>query len=688
MKFLASVRRRGGMKAPAAAAAALAVLVLAACGAGAPEPATPSPTPSPSPTPAPVSIPNVTPTAEPNVLTPDQKRRDDARAPLAKAVVGAYPNWNGFFSSLVANFSPDGKRILFGSLRDGLPEIYEGDVAKRGDAPRAVTTGPERAIWATYTPDGKSILFLRDDKGDENHHIFKVSVDGTGLVDLTPGEPMRCGEPIFPRKRPDRIVFDARPRSSVAQKVYVQTLAGGDAPKLVYTGAGPGGLGDVTADGARALYVEGTSPDNQVVFEIDLASGKGRRLFPAEGKRAGVNGASYSLDGSRVFVATDEGAESSVLLALDAKTGKELARYVNTTPSTAPLTVNVSPKGDRLVVGVAMGNRGEVRVLDATTLKLVRDVKVPLGDVQVGSFQLDGKGISLLVSLPDKPADVYVADIATGEVRPLRDDKRPGLESLPPLDATIENVKAFDGLTIPVNQYLPKDRAGKKLPTIAIFHGGPASSYRVRWNAYARFFLSLGYAVVEPNVRGSTGFGRAYEMADNREKRADWLKDVETINTWLKSQPWCDPQRVVVWGQSYGGYTTLMALTRQPGLWRAGVDLYGPADMKAFLRTTDPGIRMFFVTEFGDLDKDGALLDEFSPMRDVDKIKVPLFVYAGKNDPRVPLSESDTIVRALRGREVPVEYMVAANEGHTVDRNGTKIELLTRTARFLEDALK
>jgi dipeptidyl aminopeptidase/acylaminoacyl peptidase len=351
------------------------------------------------------------------------------------------------------------------------------------------------------------------------------------------------------------------------------------------------------------------------------------------------------------------------------------------------MSVLVSPTGERVVVGIDAGNHGEVRILDARTLKIERSVGVPLGNVVVGSFRNDGKAFSLLISLPDHPADVYSVDAATGQLRPLRNDKRPGLDALPAIEASIEKISAFDGLTIPINLYLPKGRTGK-LPTIVIFHGGPASSYAVRWNPYARFFLSLGYAVLEPNVRGSTGFGRAYEMADNREKRADWLKDLETVNAWTKKQSWCDPDRVVVWGQSYGGYTTLMALTRQPTLWSAGVDLYGIADLKQFLRTTDATIRAFFVTEFGDLDKDGPLLDEFSPMRDRDKIVAPLFVYAGQNDPRVPRSESDAIVRALRERGIPVEYMVAANEGHTVDRRETKIELLTRTARFLEDALK
>ncbi len=141
-------------------------------------------------------------------------------------------------------------------------------------------------------------------------------------------------------------------------------------------------------------------------------------------------------------------------------------------------------------------------------------------------------------------------------------------------------------------------------------------------------------------------------------------------------------------GGSYGGDLTLMAVPRQPALGRAGVDLYGIADLKTFLRSTDQAIRVGFVDEFGDPDRDGALLDQYSPSRDYDKIVAPLFVYAGQNDPRVPRSESDQIVMALRRRGVPVEYMVAADEGHSVDRRENKVELMTRVARFLEDRAK
>ncbi len=663
-----------------------ATLLLFAC-ANAPPPMAPAPGPNASTdTPAvPAAPAPITATSDPTALSEDQQRRDAARAPLATSIVDAYPNWNGFFSSLVARFSPDGKRFVFGSQRDGLPEVYLGEVAHPDAAPKRVTSGPERAIWGAFAPDGKSILFLRDEKGDENQAIWRTGLDGDAPVNLTPGEKLHRSEPFFVRASPKTIFYDATRPSALGVQVFAQSLDGG-APKLVYADPGVGGLADVAPDGARGLFVRVPTQSDNHLFTLDLKAGTLRPLYPPEGKRVGLYATAFSEDGKRVFVSTDEGGESSVLLALDPATGKELARFTNE-PASAAMQIAVAPKGDRLAVRSDLGNHGEVRIFDAKTLKPLRAVKVPLGDVQLGSFSSDGASFSLLISLPDQPTDVFSVNTATGDVHPLRADKRSGLDALPPIESSIETVKGFDGLTIPINRYLPKLPAPKKLPTIVIFHGGPATSYAVRWNPYARFFVSLGYAVLEPNVRGSSGFGRAYEMADNREKRADWLKDLESVNAWVKSQPWCDPDRVVVWGQSYGGYTTLMAMTRQPSLWAAGVDLYGPADMKAFLKTTDAAIRSIFVEEFGDVEKDGELLDRFSPIRGVTEIRRPLFVYAGQNDPRVPRSESDAIVKAVRSRGVPVEYMVAANEGHTVDRRETKIELLTRTARFLDGAL-
>ena len=198
------------------------------------------------------------------------------------------------------------------------------------------------------------------------------------------------------------------------------------------------------------------------------------------------------------------------------------------------------------------------------------------------------------------------------------------------------------------------------------------------------FFVSQGYAWVEPNVRGSGGFGRAFEEADNGPRRLDAFKDIERTGRWAASQPWADPKRVIVFGGSYGGYTVLVGLTRMPDLFCAGVDLFGVANMKTFMATTSGLIREIFLVEFGDPDKDAAFLDSISPLRDVERITAPLFVYAGANDPRVPRTESDLIVRALRQRKVPVEYMVADDEGHSLSRKQNVVQFLARSARFLE----
>ncbi|RPH67973.1 MAG: S9 family peptidase [Myxococcaceae bacterium] len=236
--------------------------------------------------------------------------------------------------------------------------------------------------------------------------------------------------------------------------------------------------------------------------------------------------------------------------------------------------------------------------------------------------------------------------------------------------------------------YLPPEAVrGKKVPVIVSYHGGPSNVSTVRWWPYASFFCSLGYAWVEPNVRGSSGYGRAFVMADDGPQRLEALKDIETTGRWVAEQPWADKARLVIAGGSYGGYTTLIGVTRQQTLWRAGLDLFGIANWLTFMKSTSGVIRELFLTEIGDPDKDQALLESLSPIKDADKIRVPLFVYAGANDPRVPRSESDQIVKAVREHGVAVEYMVAANEGHSVARRENQIALGARVARFLGKAL-
>lgn len=656
----------------------VSVLALVACAAQRPLP----PRADPAPLAAGAAAPSPGSSVEPSQRSPAQLARDAELAAKAAAVIGAYQNRIFGFGGALTH---DGRRIVFGSNRDGSPQIHLGEVARPDAAPLALTRGPERVVSAALTRDGRSLLFTRDRGADENTRIYRVGLEGGDPVELTPAAGIRHDAPVLPSGRPDLMVYTTRTVASPATTVKVQPVSGGPARQVLVDPA-PSFLVDARADGSRALLLRVRSPSDLTVLELDLEAGTTRRVHPPEGKPEAAIAAAYAPDGRTIFVATDRGGEASALLALDVRTGEIRASWTPDPPTASLDQVVVAPSGGVIAVRMNAGNRTELRLLSEATLKELVRPGLPLGSLEVGEFTPDGRTLAVSLSTPELPGEPYAIDVATGAVRLLREDVRPG--AVTPADTLLTETPAFDGQPIPIHAYLPRDRGRRKLPVIAWFHGGPAASSEVRWSTWAQFFLSQGYAWVEPNVRGSTGFGRAWEMADNREKRGDVLRDMETVNRWIRAQPWADGERIVLFGGSYGGWVVLMGLTRQQALWKVGIDLVGVADLATLLASTDQAIRSIFVDEFGDLEKDRELLAAWSPLADADRITAPLFVYQGENDPRVRRSESDAIVRALRRKGLPVEYMIAKDEGHSLDRRENQIEFFARTARFLEEHLR
>jgi dipeptidyl aminopeptidase/acylaminoacyl peptidase len=660
------------------------LVLLVACAGGAGEPARPAPrSASPARPSVRASAGVGEATSEPTKLTPQQVARDAELLPRARAVLDAFGNGAAYVTRTGT--------LVFMSNRDGLAQVYVSDLARPKDPPRRLPTPQERIVGVTPTADERSVLFASDVGGDGNFRIFRVGLDGTGLTELTSGGAMHRDPPIIALKNPEVFAYSGHAPASEKTEVFVQSLGLGAraAPRSIHVDERGGALVDLSPDGKRALFARYNSDQDVVVFEVDTstATATASRIFPPEGQPAQVN-AAYSANGDLVYAATHLEGSHATLLALDPKTRRTTARYEETTlPNGTIAGIVPSPVGDRVAIQVDGGNHAEVRLLNARTLKLERTIEVPLGGVGLSSFTRDGKGLTLSQSQPDGPSDVYLANTSTGRVTPLRDDDRPGLPALPRIKASIETIKAKDGLDLPTNLYLPAQVSGQgsRLPVLVSIHGGPSGSAYVEWNAYTKFFVSLGYAVVEPNIRGSTGFGVAFEKADNKEKRADAVADVEAINRWTRAQPWCDPDRVVIMGQSYGGYMTLLALARQPGLWRAGIDLSGMSDLRTMEKLEDQAIRVFDETEFGVLGKEDDLLFEWSPLKYVDRIAAPVFIYQGARDPITPQNEADQMVMALRKRAIPVEYMLLANEGHGVMRGENKAEYLARAARFLEE---
>jgi dipeptidyl aminopeptidase/acylaminoacyl peptidase len=614
---------------------------------------------------------------------PDEAKGDAREAEFTKLATG----YVEAFGNSLAIFTPDRKHIVLQSNRDGLPQVYVAEVAKPADEPLRIVNSTERAFAARVTKDGKSVIYRQDTGADENWSIHRVGIDGKNMVELTPGEKLQRDHPYLVDGEPDAMFFTARKQSESRSTLYTASTTKPGAAKAIYTDEMPAYLSDVDPKGATALVTQLPARMENYLLRVDLAAGKAEKLWPTDAK-VSIFHASFSADGEQVYVATDGGGEDNVLLALDAKTGKELARYA-VTPKTAQIgSVSVAKKGGLLGVSIVAGEHSEILILDSKLEPTKATLRMPLGQGGFEAFSDDGKRIVARWSTPDTPSDVFSVDPVKGTVEPLREDERESLASLPKIKASIVEIPAFDGGKIPTLVYVTEGEESKPHPTIVRYHGGPSGVSMVRWSPDIAFWLSLGYAFVEPNVRGSSGFGRAYEAGDNGKKRLDAFRDIEASARWVAQQPWADKSKLVVYGGSYGGYTTLIALSHWPELWRAGVDLFGIVNLETFMATTAGFIRQLFLTEFGDPDEDAELLAQISPITDVGKIVDPTFVYAGANDPRVPRSESDLIVKALRERNVPTEYMVADNEGHSLDRKETWVEFSSRCARFLETHLE
>ena len=655
---------------------AMLLVILAACSGSAPSTTTTAPT-------TPIEPPSETPPApEPTVADakPDAGTVDPALAAKVTGFIEAFTEYS-------PDFTPDGKRVVFMSNRDGLPQVYIGDPAKPAAAPTRIVTTTERVGGFQLLKDGKTMLFFSDVGADENWSIYRVGIDGKGLTDLTPGERINRDGPVVPDKKQDTMFFSARKMSEAKSTLYSASTTAPGPAKAIYTDDLPMFLSAMSPDGTKALVTQVPSSDENYALVVDVATGKAERIFPETGKAA-VFALEFSPDGKTIYIGTDNGTEQSTLIAMNAKTKKIVAKH-DFVPATAGAGQSlISHKTGQIAMTLTVGSYSEIRILDGKTLAQKSALKMPLGQGAASDWSDDGKRLAVTWSIPSAPTTLFTIDVASSKSTAIRTEPRPTLKEMPEIEASVVEIPAFDGGKIPTNVYVAKGEETKPHPTLVYYHGGPSGVSMIRWSVSTAFFVSLGYAVVEPNVRGSSGYGRAYEAADNGPKRLDAFKDIETSGRWVAKQPWADKDRLVVFGSSYAGYTTLIALSRWPDIWRAGVDLVGFVNLDTFMKTTSGVVRSLFLVEFGDPEKDAAFLARISPITDVDKIVDPTFVYAGANDPRVPRTESDIIVKALRTRKIASEYMVADNEGHSLARRENQIALYARCARFLATALR
>jgi dipeptidyl aminopeptidase/acylaminoacyl peptidase len=303
-------------------------------------------------------------------------------------------------------------------------------------------------------------------------------------------------------------------------------------------------------------------------------------------------------------------------------------------------------------------------------------------------FSPDSQQLAFSFTSATQTSDVYLWDVPADRVRAVTRCAHGGILLDQFSAPQIVRYPTFDGRSIPAWFYKPAAKDDQRLPVIVMVHGGPESQFQPYFHFFIQYFVQQGYAVFAPNVRGSTGYGKAYSHLDDIEKRMDSVADLAHAAQWLKQRPDIDGDRLVVYGGSYGGFMVLSALTTYPDLWAAGVDIVGVSNFVTFLENTSAYRRGTREAEYGYLSRDREFLESISPNRHLDRLRAPLLVVHGANDPRVPLGEAQQIVAALEARGVPTQLLVFDDEGHGIIKLKNKLVMYPIVVEFLDRYLK
>jgi dipeptidyl aminopeptidase/acylaminoacyl peptidase len=450
-------------------------------------------------------------------------------------------------------------------------------------------------------------------------------------------------------------------------------------------------------DDTQLVVVRAQSSFDQDLYLLDLPSGAVHHLTPHEGQ-VRYGSVTWADDGRGLYLVSDRGREFLSLAHLDlagesGDDGHASLRFL-VTPDSDVEAVNLSPDGHRLAYLTNVEGYSYLTALDVAASRslplpvLLSGVLDPPFLYRWGrrlAFSPDGCKLALAFSSPSHNPDVWVVDLETRAVTQLTHSSRAGIPQDSFAEPELVRYHSFDGLEIPAFLYLPPGAARDDcLPVVVEVHGGPEAQRRAEFNPLYQYFASRGYAVFAPNVRGSTGYGLTYTHLDDVERRMDSVADLAHGARWLAESGIADPQRIAVMGGSYGGFMVLAALTAYPDLWAAGVDIVGIANFVSFLENTGPWRRHLREAEYGTLAHDRAFLQSISPIHHVDKIKAPLMVIHGANDPRVPIGEAEQIVEALRARGVPVEYLRYEDEGHGLVKLKNRLDAYPKVADFLD----
>ncbi len=559
-------------------------------------------------------------------------------------------------------------------------------VAGPGAAREQLTFFADPVEWARAAHSGSGVVFWKDQGGDDNFQIWSLGANGQARA-LTSGNFIH-GSPVWSHDG-RRVAFYGNERDGLSYDVYVADVAAGTPPQLLVGGRDDTWYPlDWSADDSRLLVWRYASSSESYLYLADVASGS---LTPLEVKPSpgGIRRAKFGPDGRGVYVLTDEDGEFAALRYKDPVTHEN--RRVTPELNWDVEDFDVSADGRYIAYVVNEDGRSRLNVLDTIARADLAVTGIPEGHLGNVRFDPAGRRLAFSAESPTTPRDAYVFEPGQGKLERWTSSEIGPLDAKTLVAPELVRFPTWDRVNGHPRQlsawvYRPAHASGPT-PVVISLHGGPEAQARPDFDPFVQYLVSeLGYSVIQPNVRGSTGYGRSFEALDNGALREDALRDVGSLLVWIGVQPGFDRDHVVVMGGSYGGYLTLASLISYGERLRGGIDVAGISDFVSFLRNTSAYRRDLRRSEYGD-ERDlhtRVFLEHISPLSNAARIKKPLLVVAGVNDPRVPLSESEQLVWRIRNAGGEVWYLTAREEGHDFRRKADRDAYLEVAASFLE----
>ena len=522
---------------------------------------------------------------------------------------------------------------------------------------------------ALGTVPGTPIVIGMDRNGDEFVQLFRFDPATGDTALLTDGQKSQNGGVAWSRAG-DRIAFASTMRNGTDRDIWVMDPRDPASRKLVYEARGGGwSVGGWLPDGRGLLLGEYRSVEQSRVWRLDLATGRAELLLPRDTTGASAN-ATYAAagimpDGRSAWVLTDRGGEFDRLATLDLRTG--VATPLAGAPAGEVEATALTRDGRRLAFTVNDAGQSRLYVM-STASRAPRLVKgVPTGVIGGMRWHPDGNALGFTLGSARSPADAWSYDATTQRVVRWTESELGGVNVADLRDPEPVRWTSFDGREITGFLYRPPARFTGRRPVIIDIHGGPESQERPGFMGRSNYYLhELGVAILAPNVRGSTGFGRTFVSLDNGLKREDSVRDIGALLDWIAREPTLDPSRVLVMGGSYGGYMTLMTATTYDARICCSIDIVGISNLRTFLENTSGYRRDLRRVEYGD-ERDPALrefMERTAPVNNASRVTKPMLVIQGANDPRVPKTEADQMVAAVRKNGGAAWYLLDAGEGH------------------------